>query len=298
MEIFGAWLAVGLTLFMFSFLYKDNPFYKVGENLYVGITIGYFVIQLWYKTWIDKVWDVLKGEAHDRFLVLIPVVIGILLLTRFVPKISWMSRWAFAFVIGYGSGLAIPATLTTSVVIQAQATAKPLITMPDKSEAAAKATEGAKSNAEKVAAAPAPAGETTEAKAKREEGVRVARYKYLNARSQSEYSFLTAYKDFTTIVIFVGVFSVLFYFFFSIEHKGPVRVFSRIGILFLMIYFGASYGNTVMGRLSLLYGRILDLKDYSRPMYGCATPVILVLMIAVLAFLHVKNKGKEEEHAA
>lgn len=288
MEIVGAWIAVGLTLFMFSFLYKDNPFYKVGENLYVGITIGYFVIQLWYKTWIDKVWDVLTGQAHDRFVILIPVLIGALLLTRFVPKVAWMSRWAFAFVIGYGAGLAIPATLTTSVVIQAQATAKPLITMPDKSPGAAKATENAKAAYDKA----------KEGAAAEDEKIRAARYRYEQARSVSEYTLLTAYRDFTTIVIFVGVFCVLFYFFFSIEHKGPVRAFSRVGILFLMIYFGASYGNTVMGRLSLLYGRVLDLKDYSRPMYGFATPVILVLMIAVLAALHVKNKGKDEGHAA
>ena len=32
-ELLGAWVAVGLTLFMLSFLYEDNPFYKVAEHL-------------------------------------------------------------------------------------------------------------------------------------------------------------------------------------------------------------------------------------------------------------------------
>ena len=58
------------------------------------------------------------------------------------------------------------------------------------------------------------------------------------------------------VVIFIGVMSTLIYFFFSIEHKGPVKVISKIGIYFIMIAFGASFGYTVMGRLSLLIGRI------------------------------------------
>ena len=34
--IIGAWVATGLTLFIFTFLYKDNPLFKLAENLYVG----------------------------------------------------------------------------------------------------------------------------------------------------------------------------------------------------------------------------------------------------------------------
>jgi hypothetical protein len=37
-EIMGAWLVVLLTLCIFSFLYKDNPFYKAAAHLYVGVS--------------------------------------------------------------------------------------------------------------------------------------------------------------------------------------------------------------------------------------------------------------------
>jgi hypothetical protein len=33
-EIMGAWLVVLLTLCIFSFLYKDNPFYKADTPTY------------------------------------------------------------------------------------------------------------------------------------------------------------------------------------------------------------------------------------------------------------------------
>ena len=60
---------------------------------------------------------------------------------------------------------------------------------------------------------------------------------------------------FNAIVVFVGVISVLIYFFFSVPHDGVVGRVSRLGIWFLMLGFGAAFGYTVMGRVSLLIGR-------------------------------------------
>lgn len=61
---------------------------------------------------------------------------------------------------------------------------------------------------------------------------------------------------FNSIVMFVGVITVLMYFFFSVEHKGVFGKGGRIGIWFLMLGFGAAFGYTVMGRISLLIGRV------------------------------------------
>ena len=66
---------------------------------------------------------------------------------------------------------------------------------------------------------------------------------------------------FDLLIILVGVVSVLVYFFFSLEHNGAVGKVSRLGIAFLMISFGASFGYTIMARLSLLIGRISFLMD-------------------------------------
>ena len=34
--LLGAWVAVGFSLCIYSFLYKDNPFFKLGEHIFVG----------------------------------------------------------------------------------------------------------------------------------------------------------------------------------------------------------------------------------------------------------------------
>jgi hypothetical protein len=63
------------------------------------------------------------------------------------------------------------------------------------------------------------------------------------------------FQDF--IIFFVSL-CVLSYFFFSFRHEKnlPLRAGSRLGRYFLMIMFGAVFGSTVMGRMSLLIDRL------------------------------------------
>ena len=63
------------------------------------------------------------------------------------------------------------------------------------------------------------------------------------------------------ILVFVGVLSVLAYFFFSLEHKGALGRTAKVGVWYLMITFGASFGFTVMGRIALLAARFEFLFD-------------------------------------
>ena len=57
------------------------------------------------------------------------------------------------------------------------------------------------------------------------------------------------------LLVVVGVISTLIYFYFSKEHTGLLGATARVGIWFIMIAFGAHFGYTVMGRISLLIGR-------------------------------------------
>jgi hypothetical protein len=65
----------------------------------------------------------------------------------------------------------------------------------------------------------------------------------------------------SNLLVVLGVLCGIIYFFFSKEHKGAFGVASRFGIWVLMITFGASFGYTVMGRISLLVGRLTFLMD-------------------------------------
>jgi len=63
------------------------------------------------------------------------------------------------------------------------------------------------------------------------------------------------------VLLVVGLLATLVFFFFSTEHKGTVGGIAKLGVYFLMVSFGASYGYTVMARVSLLIGRVMFLLD-------------------------------------
>ena len=70
------------------------------------------------------------------------------------------------------------------------------------------------------------------------------------------------------LIYFVGVLTVLIYFFFSKKHEGAYGRVANVGIWFLMVSFGAAFGYTVMGRVSLLIGRFDFLVNiWLRPMF-------------------------------
>jgi len=79
-----------------------------------------------------------------------------------------------------------------------------------------------------------------------------------------EFFFSVVLQNWIFVVILLSVIS---YFFFSIPHEGRfgrnLGRASLVGRWFLMIAFGAMFGNTVMARLSLFIGRVqFLLKDW------------------------------------
>ncbi len=57
-------------------------------------------------------------------------------------------------------------------------------------------------------------------------------------------------------VLAIAVVTALTYFYFSAPHRGWLGKSSRVGLWFLMVAFGAGFGNTVMARVALLIGRM------------------------------------------
>ena len=233
--VLGAWVATGLTLFIFSFLYRDNPLFKFAEHLYVGVSLGYIIVKTYDSVILHLI--VKPIMENGEIALLIPVAIGMLMLTRYVPKVAWMSRYAFAFIVGMGAGLAIPRTISSFILKQIEDTVRPLLSMTG------------------------PDGLTF------------------------SMNLLSPASNLNALIILLGVSSVLFYFFFSIEHRGAGRAVARTGVLFLMISFGAGFGYTVMARMSLLIGRLTDLIEFSDASYGRPTVWLALLTIGALVVL-------------
>ncbi len=130
MEFLGIWIAAFLTLCIYSFLYRDNPFYRFAEHLLVGMSVGYIIVLTIYFGLIPYAWDPIQkavtGEASRwGFLTLIPICIGLLFFARLSPRHAWLIRYPIAILMGVTSGIMIPNALQTDIFAQVQGTLNP-----------------------------------------------------------------------------------------------------------------------------------------------------------------------------
>ena len=207
LDLFWTWVAAFLTLSIYSFLYKDNPFYKFAEHLVVGVSVGYFLIINWFEYLTPNLWEPL-GQVPSKptnLVLLVPALMGGLMLLRISRKYNWLSRFSIAFFMGIASGVSIPSTIETRIVEQAKASMVDFTAVP------------------------------------------------------------SLWEGTCEFLILAGTLCTLVFFFFSKEHKGVLGGTARVGIVFLMVGFGASFGYTVMARVSLLIGRLNFLiNDWAR----------------------------------
>ena len=141
----GLWVAAFFTLAIFSFLYRDNVFYKIAESVFVGVSAAWFMVTAGF--WevivpkllakltpeIVKNWALpdLKIEDDFNWLALGPLVLGIMLLWRLSPRGSWIGRWPLAFIVGIFAGIRLVSFLDADFVNQIRSTIIPLVVMSD-----------------------------------------------------------------------------------------------------------------------------------------------------------------------
>jgi hypothetical protein len=215
----GIWAAAFFTLAIFSFLYRDNPIYKVAEAVLIGVSAAYWIVVGFWDVLVPNLigkispsivqaWAIpgLSGEdAIPKYIYLVPFALGLMLLTRLLPKGGWISRWPLAFIIGAFAGIQMLGYMHGDFLAQIRNSILPLIVM-----------------------------------------------------NQGGFDLSASLQN--TLIV-AGILCCLAYFFFSFEHIGVMGGASRVGVWFLMITFGASFGYTVMGRIALLAIRIEYLLD-------------------------------------
>ena len=189
----GTIVAGILTIAILSFLYGDNPVYKMAETLLVGVSMGYVLVITWTNTLMAVLFKPLFVES--QFWLVIPFIFVLFMFGRFHKSTSFLSRYSMAVLIGSGAGVAIPAMLGARTLRQMTATVEMV---------------------------------------------------------QGD-SFMMI---FSGLVVVVGLFTTLSYFYFSREHEGIMGRSARVGTYFLMIFFGTTFGYTVMSRVSTFIGRM------------------------------------------
>ncbi|MDP8211133.1 MAG: hypothetical protein RAO94_09255 [Candidatus Stygibacter australis] len=121
-ETLGVWIGALMTFAIFSFLYKDNPFYKVAEQIFVGLSAGYWFVYTIYNIVLPNLIIPLKTDFSANFLLIVPGILGIFMLLRIIPKTEWLSRFPMALMIGSSAGLGMLTYTKSDIIKQLTAT--------------------------------------------------------------------------------------------------------------------------------------------------------------------------------
>lgn len=217
----GVWIAALATLGVLSYLYRDNPLYKLVESLVVGVSAGYFFVVAIWDVLVAKLmlglipaathaWAIPLGPGEtpkpQDWWTLVPLALGVLIFGRFIPKLEWIASWPLAFVVGITAGLKLIVSIEANFIQQIENTMLPLIVF--------------------------------------------------TADQPSKSLKVDLWQSIRHTLLVLGVLCSLTYFYFSVEHKGVIRQIARCGIWVLMITFGSSFAFTVMGRITLLTVRL------------------------------------------
>jgi hypothetical protein len=237
----GLWLAALLTLAIFSFLYADNPAYKLSESIFVGVSAAYWMVVGFWETLVPKLFGaILPGtvkamvqpslkvpafspwapgtwDAADPAFwpwmqqwgsMAIALVFGVMMLWRLMPRGGWIAGWPLAFIVGMTAGRRMVTQVESDLMAQAEATMQSVLPV-----------------------------------------------------AQGLGAWDLFWGTLPGVLVLVGVVCCLCYFLFSVQHRGAVGGAARVGVWYLMITFGAAFGFTVMGRIALLAERVEFLLD-------------------------------------
>jgi hypothetical protein len=219
--------AAFLTICIFSFLYRDNPLYRFAEHLVVGVSAGYWIAILYHTSltdlWVEPLGNSIKAFSQPGGTFL--GELGMLTLNLMPGVIGFLMFSRFFARTSWISRWPIAFYLGISAGV-----ALPLFLQSFVVRQVAANMVNPKDIFDLMAAD-------------------------LTILLDYGNSTLLFWQGFGQLIIIVGCMCGLAYFYFSAQHKGFMGGAAKIGIWILMIGFGATFGYTVMSRISLLVGR-------------------------------------------
>ena len=120
-EFISAIVGFILTVMVLSYLIGDNPLFRVAIYLFIGVSSGYAATVIVYYVLLPNLYKLQTNDLNQLLLGVIPLILGVTLLTKLSPRISWIGNFAMAMLVGIGAATALAGALLGTLIPQAQA---------------------------------------------------------------------------------------------------------------------------------------------------------------------------------
>ena len=119
METIGLFIAAGLTLMVFSYIFGDNVLFKLASHIFVGVAVGYAILVVWHQVFYPAL------SSGNVLSVLPALILCVLLIFKIRPTqggvTNVLGSLALAFVLGVGAALALGGALFGTLMPQMSA---------------------------------------------------------------------------------------------------------------------------------------------------------------------------------
>lgn len=113
----GVWVGALSAIAIYSVLYKDNPFYRLVEHIFIGVSAG-IAVTVGIQTFRNSaLTPLLKGN----YWLAIPMLLGALLYARYFQDVQWLNRLPLSFLMGTSAGVAMRGAVESQIVGQLMA---------------------------------------------------------------------------------------------------------------------------------------------------------------------------------
>ncbi len=108
-----------LTLFIFSYLIKDNPLFRLASYLFVGVSAGYIAALAWWQVvWPNLVHPLINAPFSERTILLVPLLASGFLLMKIWPRLGRLGTPVLAFLVGVSAAAAIGGAVSGTLAPQ------------------------------------------------------------------------------------------------------------------------------------------------------------------------------------
>ena len=193
----GIWAGAIFTLFIYSYFLKNkqNLAFRFAQSTVVGSALGYIIALVMAKN-VDTL--AISKIAQGNVIYIIPLLLGLMVYAKFIPKYSYLARTPIAIIVAVGLALGARGALETQV------------------------------------------------------------YKQVIASASLPILGVDSVTSINNLIYLVGLISAMSYFYFTLKPNtvSKLKPINTLGRYFLMIYFGAKFGSTIMSRATLFLGRV------------------------------------------
>ena len=122
-EISGLIVGFLLTIFIYSYVVKDNPMYRLAVHILVGVSAGFAGVVVVNQVLIPFGKSIISQDDNMQLVLwIIPIILAVLLLTKLFPRFAWIGNSSMAVLIAVGSAVGLVGAILGTLIPQITAT--------------------------------------------------------------------------------------------------------------------------------------------------------------------------------